>query len=350
MKHILMLLAITIISVGLWANPVSPKFVSEIWFTAESHCMLEIYPQYIGTFELNKVIFFNGDTQAQLPADLQMPGNDSLLVVDATALMPALNYDPMGDTLQTKYRMEEGWDIDSDYCCWGEAIANDVNPPEVGQSIVMARGSGHDGLAFMWCKDEPPTPGIFAYSPQARATLRVRCINQNGNPVPNVPISHSNFYPFLGYTDTEGVLVDSVLAGRLDLRILHPETNQVLYQQSRWLEPHHETAVNLVITMTDNAEYVIPVASGTLFIAYPNPFDQSQTATLTLSYQGKAKLDRHSYVKIYNLKGQYITEFKMPPNGKTNWKPGSDISSGMYFVRLINGNRIQESLTLQVIK
>jgi hypothetical protein len=102
--------------------------------------------------------------------------------------------------------------------------------------------------------------------------------------------------------------------------------------------------------MTGNSEQITPVTAATGLCAYPSPFNLSSKHYLTLYYQGKTKLTKQNIIKIYNLKGQYLTQIQMPSSGKVNWNPPAELSSGWYLLRLISGNRILSSTSLQVIK
>ncbi len=110
-----------------------------------------------------------------------------------------------------------------------------------------------------------------------------------------------------------------------------------IYAQGQWLDSFRDVFTYLAVTaVTENAP--APVF---LLTNYPNPFNPETTIQYSLNNPGEVCLE------IYNLKGQKVKTLVdaqvSAGSHSTVWKgetdSGKDVSSGVYFLRLVSGQQ-----------
>jgi hypothetical protein len=339
-------------SICLIANPNEPNIISELWYADNGHLMMEIFPHYfsIGLPDSTEVGFFDGTTYVPLPDSIVIQ-DYQILVLDVDEVLPALDLNPEEDSLFT-YINYNGYHMLVEGLKWGNGTGVVLRPLQANQSFVQYWQHDPEGVWTRWYKDAPPTPGTSPNNPIARDTLRIVVRNQHGNPIPNLPVYQVPYssWGLYGYTDTSGVFVDTLYAGYHYFVIRSPETNEIVFQHGFYLEPNVTTTIPVTITMTDNNDDYIPVEPDMLFRAYPTPFNRKENNAITFEYRGNPKLRTNSSIRLYDNKGRFITKIDMPRAGKTIWEPDSNLSTGMYFARLISGNHILDTTALILLK
>jgi hypothetical protein len=349
MKFILLAWVIIFIAAALPANPVIPQIVSEMWFDESGHLMVEFCSSYyyFNSVPFSDMYIVHGGSEFSIPQAGGV-GYNYPQVLDLTALVPELNLDPLSDTLWVQFDYQDGWGGYS-YISWGDDFGYSAQAPQPGESLVLC----HTFFGYTPVKDNPPTPGTNPFQALARDTLRVVVTDQSGNPLPDVPVYCSNpgngFPPYTNYTDANGVFADTVYAGKTFIRVTHPQSNVPVSEQYYWLEPNAATVIPITIYTTAPADEVLPVARPGLK-AYPVPFNKQTAEAITFRYEGVIKLQKGSYIRLYDMKGRFVTQIGMSAKGEAHWQPDTGISSGTYFARLISGNRIMDTATLTVTK
>jgi hypothetical protein len=351
MKVILVCLFL-LFSICLIANPNGPNIISELWYADNGHLMMEICSHYFSGWlpDSTEVGFSDGSTYVPLPDSIVIQ-DYQIVVLDVDEVLPALDFNPEEDTLST-YINDNGYHMLVEALKWGNGTGVNLRPLQANQSFVQYWQHDPEGVWTRWYKDAPPTPGTSPNNPIARDTLRIVARNQHGHPIPNLPIyRHPNSsWGLYGYTDTNGVFVDTLYAGYYYFVIRNPETNEIVFQHGFYLEPNVTTTIPITISLTGNDDNYIPVETGMQFRAYPTPFNRKENNAITFEYKGYSKLISNSYIRLYDNKGRFITQIDMPRVGKTIWEPGSSISSGMYFARMISGNHILDTTSLILLK
>ncbi len=351
MKVSLVIFNLLLLFSALLANPWSTAVLSEVWFADNGHLFVELYtpPVYITNY--NQVQIAHGDTIACVTDSVEINFNNNIpYVVDVSELEPGLIFDPAGDTLRIRMPMGTEY-YEMDGVSWGYG-QYEIRPPLPGQSLVKAHPDYFTAMDIGWFKDEPPTPGLYPYNTVARDTIVILVTNTDGIPLQHFPLYLSDVYYICGYTNSSGIFVDTLKAGRLPVRLKHPDNNTVLYNQCFWLEPNETTFIPIEIDYQptlNNDENVPPITEKGLR-AYPTPCNLKTAKYLTFAFDGNTKLNINSHLKIYDTKGRYICRIPMSAKGTACWKPSRDISSGIYFARLINGNRILDTIPLTIVK
>jgi len=337
----------------IYANPSPPQVVSEVWFAENGHFMMELSsssPSSYPVFDMSDIYLNTHNWLSHIPLSGSIVFGGGV-VVDITALIPEMVFNPEDDTLEIYY-YSSGQLYFSNSIQWGEDFnTHNINAPNPGQSLVFC----HTFNGYEVFKEEPPTPGSHPYTALARDTLRVIVTDQYGNPISGAPVFLSiNMRPWVPnsyrVTDADGVLADTLYAGKCLVRVKHPQTNTIIFEQTYWLEPNQTTTIPIQISMTGVNDNTAPALSATELKAYPSPFNLSKHEMITFQYDSKTKLLSKSYIKIYDAKGRFVCQIPMSDKVTASWKPDKDISSGMYFARLISGNRIVDTTTFIVIK
>lgn len=348
MKAIIITISLLVIMTALLSNPIMPMVMSEVWFTDSGHCMVEFYP-WILTISADTVLFFiNGDVQEPFYYNFSALPQDSVLVVDITEEIPNISFNQAEDGMSIGIPSTSGLFVLEGFS-WGDSFNNSINPPLPGQSMVQGYNNYYDEFQhWAWYKSQSPTPGCTGGIDID--TVIVVVTNQFGEPVPKVPIYDYNEFAYSDSTDFDGKFTTTMLAGRYKLKVLHPESNIVVHDQLYWLEPNQTTTIPIQINLTANEDNTAPVMPKTGLKAYPSPFNIKTADAVSFQYNGSSKLRGESVIRIYDIKGRYISSVSMSAKGTASWKPNRDIGSGIYFARLISGNRILDTATISIIK
>jgi hypothetical protein len=349
MKGIILMVGLLAVCSMAFANPaiMYEDVVSEVWFNAEGHLMVEFAP-FGGAIHLNSLAISHGDYREFIPDSTLISWESPLVVRDITALMPHMIFNPEDDSLVVLLSYYDQFYY-ADYLKWGNSFSNNsINPPLPGQSIAKYfewRDSDWGlYLEKYITKDAPPTPGTLAYLPVARSVVKVRVIDLNSKPVPYV-MCDNVYDDSLSFTDINGEFILVRHPGKYRLVLQHPITNETAFDQYYWLEPNDTLTVSIQIDMP---AYPYDKIKG--LHAYPMPFNFTQSDKITFRYYGQAEIKGDSYIKLYDIKGRYITKIPMGAKGFTDWVPPSGIVSGTYLAQMVSGNRILDTTTISIIK
>jgi len=346
MKAIFIFLITLVLTAGLWANPALPEsgIISEVWFADNGHLMVELCTMNIYDISLNHLTIEHSGYREAF-SDSTIIIDTSGVVIDFTDKMPGMSFNPAGDLLCILANNDNRDLYILDSLSWGEGEFVNTHPPLPGQSMARYRNNWDSVWYYhlSWVKDEPPTPGTNCYRPVARSVLKVKVTDQNNDPVPYVFI---DYFPNSGLTDAKGELSVSILPQRTWLYVKHPITNADVLYENYWVEPNDTLIVPIQITMP--SPYPYTAIKG--FHVYPSPFNINKDVRINFVYYGKQKLGYGGYVKLYDTKGRFIKQIGFSYKGTACWRPSSDMHSGMYLARVINGNRIIDTTTFIIIK
>jgi hypothetical protein len=341
-----------IISAG-YANAALPQtsILSEVWFTENGHLMVEFSTMGMNSIPLNEIVVINSGEQEYREAfqDSTIIIDSSAVVIDITETMPNMVFNPDGDTLIIGHMYNNDLENYSylDRLIWGNDPFSDTNPPQPGQSMAHSVKWTEYNYEmwpyFKWVIDEPPTPGTNCFNPVARSLLKVKITDLNNDPVPYALLF---FYSVTDncLTDENGELNEPIFPGRFDISIQHPIYAESVLNQIYMVEPYDTLSIPLQITMPGS----YPYDNLKKLRAYPVPYNRRKAYFLTFKYYGEIKKD--SYIKLYDIKGRFISKIPFDTNGFINWHPDEAIGSGMYFARMINGNKIVDTATITIIK
>lgn len=122
------------------------------------------------------------------------------------------------------------------------------------------------------------------------------------------------------------------------------------FGQSIWSSGQYEAFIGVSSILVHNEDEVLPISTIHKIHTFPNPFSKSTTIKYNLQKAGKVSL------KIYNTKGQLVKTFtdnlKKAGDNTETWYADSDshekLSSGVYFIRLQQGNETKTSKVLYI--
>ncbi len=327
----------------LIANPMGFLIVSEYWLNAENEMLVELCPSYPNNppdIPLSNIQFTYNGLTAVIPNTTDSLTYGSPLVINMSELNPPLIYNSWEGGPISVSLINSG-----EYYYEGEQFEGFPGP---GNSYVHCYSSADMG-SWYWAMETPPTPGLYPYFPQSRGTLRVYCHDQFGNPIPNVHLIVSPG----GYiiTDINGIAQVTTYCCSYTIYAHYPELwHDLVYTTQTGVQINETTQIDIPISVVANEDpTALPVANTGLKI-YPVPFNQKQNSDLCFQLPKNMKKSRQAKLKIYNAKGQFVTELKFPKEGLLRWQPDKDTSSGVYTVRLLCDNRIVETTHFSLLK
>ncbi len=360
LKVIILIICLGIIISALYSNPcvIFEGILSEVWFADNGHLMMEFYSLSMPEINLNTLTIVHGDYQENFPDSVVVNHESAPSVVDITALMPGMVFNPEEDSLTVKIPLHGNY-YWFDSLKWGNSSGANITPPMPGQSLVhniawientWSAWTMPGDVLFedTWVKDSPPTPGTQCFEAVARSNIKVIVTDQNNDPVPFVPILHKYSGKYNLYTDSQGIYTDVSTAGKYHLSLKHPVTGEIIHDQYYWLEPNQTKEIPISVNIEPGTP--IPPIPDNLR-AFPSPFNIQKTynRTMYFQYSGAAKLANNSYIKVYDIKGRYVSKIPMTGNGISRWNIREELKSGMYFARLISGSRVIKTTTFTVI-
>lgn len=333
------------LSLALVANPVPIQFVSELWFDESGDLHAELCSNYAPMENLS-LRCFDGTNYETLPNPISIPGEMDIILMNLSQSFPSLDWSPTMGELEVAYSQNgEVYDTVI-YCVW--------NPnwrPELGQSFVAVYdiGAWFDS-AYLWTKEQPPTPGTYPFYTCARAPLNITCLDQFDNPVPNAAVWVYSNSSESGHTDAQGFFATECMCHNIKIQVFHPQTNELCYDQFHSFEP--DVPVNITVSMyiTENDDMVLPSLPIKGLEVFPNPFIAKHNDRLTLRFDGDQKILTGSSVIVYNIRGQEISRIEMQANEEKSWIPERSIPSGTYLMKLTKGDKTYGSQVLKIIR
>ena len=59
---------------------------------------------------------------------------------------------------------------------------------------------------------------------------------------------------------------------------------------------------------------------------------------------------KNTSIRVYNSKGQYLTELRPDSRGEINWQPEKNLAAGVYLFRLLKDKRILTTHHLNIVR
>jgi len=345
MKHLL-LLVLLFGTTALLANPMIFRMLSEYWFDTEGDMFVELSCNDHSPHNTT-LRFGDGTHLLELPQPMTIPGDPEAFYFNLSQALPGLNLDRLGGQLTVEYEYAE-----NEFSPVGEANWEGGNAPVSGKSLVAVydtSGEGYDP-SDVWTWEVPPTPGSSPFHTIARGSLNVTCTNQFGNPVPKARVNVISRYSDSGVTDAEGVFSTSCICHSINIQVIHPQTNEMAYQQVHNFFPGNTVNIQVNMTVTGNDDPTLPAAPLKGLEAFPNPFIKRQHDKISLVFDGSKEVLNGADVRIYNLRGQVVAIIPMHASEENNWIPERDLPSGIYLLKLTKNNQNYGTYTIRILK
>jgi hypothetical protein len=330
MKRVIMALFILAAFTIALANPIEYKLVGKLWFSQDDELMLQFRQMLCG--QDDKTVTISDGT------------NIHIEIVNFSQPEPPIMTIPAGFfSRDAGYLSVSVGDFSPEEISWGASTDNHFCPLEGTQTATQLLIYNPESSYYKFAKDYNPTCGS-EFNTLARSTINVHVRNQNGTPVPAYPITLDMMYPPAFYTDADGNASFSYYSAKLNLRLLYPNSWIAECDTTFFAEPDETYNIDFQITSVAADDQYISSPSGT-FSTYPSVLRQNNSY-VNLVYNGK--LGATAQVKLYDLKGRLIMSQEYPGNDMAIQLPR--LSSGIYFLRLCDGERVLGSSKLTVLK
>jgi len=341
MKILITCLFIIIVGI-LFANPIQPVFISELYFENDSWT-LELYDYYsISLLSNLDGCYLESSTDSVYFNDGIIWNENLVFVVDENDMQESFSINPNGDEILFVNEQEDIYDQIS--------FGDNVNPPLPGQSLVrihLYTGPPMYEEYFLLVKESNPSIGFDPYSVSTYGIFTGYVYDSLLNPVENVQLEG---YPPLGYGSPE-IVTDQNGYFNADLPGMNYDFNvHLLYLASIdtmvTIEPDSINYYEFIFedyVSSDDVEIELPPSYYNL-TNHPNPFNPSTEITFNLDTQITDSFE----IQIFNSKGQKITTLpinlstshqisNIEWNGKNSL--GKSCPSGVYLYKLISGNK-----------
>jgi len=319
------------------ANPVEPKYFSEIQFR-ESGWIIELFIMDLS--RPDSIYITSKSDTAYLKPDCLIPYDYCLLTNDS--LLSNLEIDPTNDTISI-YIHDYGFPDD-------QMILGTI-PFDSSQSLSRKLEYGITGTDF-WYVDGSPTLGFENDTVNAMGVINFQILDNTGIPIPNVGLYRGIRFDgstwgdsIFVYTDSLGVLVYNAYArnnyfifikdGYINTDTLFFVAPDNIYNITLIMIPEIQ-GIEISSRQIASRYYLSP--------AYPNPFNSSTNFHCTLPEDGFVILS------VYSLTGDLVADlfkgYRYAGNYRVSWNAG-DIPSGIYLINLTTRNRsIQQKCIL----
>jgi len=333
MKQFVLFIVISlfIIKLEVSANPVTPKYFSEIQFR-ESGWIIELFIMDLSAQPDSAYITSKSDTAYLKPGCL-IPYDYCLLTNDS--LLSNLEIDPMNDTISL-YLNIYNISFPDDQMIIGKL------PLEPSQSLCRKVGDSY--TPDIWYIDNSPTLGFENDTVNAMGNIQFNVIDTPGSPIPFVDIYLG--IRFDGSTWGDSIIITTDSVGFIDYHY-YATTKYFKFLKDGYIEKdtvlmlYPDSIITATITLEpagqgiNNSETQI-ASNFYLSRAYPNPFNNSTNFHYTLPEDGFVILS------VFSLTGGLVAElfkgYRYAGNYRVNWNAG-DIPSGIYLINLTTRNR-----------
>jgi hypothetical protein len=330
----LILICMLISTLSLFANPVSPVMLSEVYMDNASW-WIELSPHWFSLSPGDSIRISNQSSSIQCCVEDSLNVGDCFVVYSTQypSLLPPFT------TLSIAIGGNGNWsyidfnlDIPSSY-------PNNCIP---GQSLVY-QVFGQFGDYFEFCAEASPTPGTSPNQVTTFGTLYGYVRDRNMVPVPNARINYS--WNTLIYSDANGYYNITGLCGC-------QYTFQVHIQNTLYAEQD----INIIPGQIINHDFV-------LSDYWISNQDQTQDQTLPVMISSNpihagdnVKFDIGNsvingiVVNIYNIKGEIVAKlYSTQTSGEISLRLPSKLATGIYLYHLGDGHKILKKGKITVI-
>lgn len=339
MKKLMTCLFIIFVSL-LFANPLEPVFISELYFE-DGNWILEIYDYYsLSLFTNLDGCYLKSSTDSVYFNDGITWNENFVFVVDANDMQNSFTINPEGDEIIFAYEQENIYDQIS----FGE----NVNPPLAGQSLVRIHYYSDPPLYlefFLLVKENQPSLGFDPFSVSSYGTFTGYVYDSLMNPVENVQLEG---YPPLGYGSPEIVTDDNGyfnadLPGmnyNFNVHLLYLATIDTIVTIEPDTQNYYEFVFENYVSSDDTEISLAP--SYFNLSNHPNPFNPSTE----ISFQLTTEITESMEIQIFNSKGQKVKQLVsdqlLAGQHTVVWNSdddhGNPVTSGVYFYKLVSGD------------
>lgn len=357
MKKLLVIAALFLLWAGLSANVLIPRYIARVWFDDSDACHVMFGEEaWWEDFDVLDLSFTTSAGTFYLPDDYQQP-EEPFFVIN-------LNQEIPGFSIQ---RNEDFLDIDLPYHDFPESLRwglqsdlnIDIRPLTPGQAAVQIRipvyiGHGEYDSCIIWAKDNQPT-NPESYEAIASYTLSVHLEDDGGVPAALFPVyssifgnAQANELHYVGTTDNSGNWSFANYAIRRSILVKDPRTGDSVIQELLFPEPEETIQLNGIVNpvSVNDPQQTPPIGKLNL---YPSLFGPSTERSLTLNYESVIPLSQVASLRLYDLRGRYISSKEMPISGLTHWEL-PDLPSGIYFISLTQNDRILDRSRITIFK
>ncbi|PKN78953.1 MAG: hypothetical protein CVU48_06755 [Candidatus Cloacimonetes bacterium HGW-Cloacimonetes-1] len=342
MKALLICVTAMLFLGALWANPITPRALSRVWFDSAGDFNVSFgydagsyYLEYLPSMAFSTTAgTFNWPAGFVFPVSLPW-------AVNLSQTLPGFTINRTEDRFSVTDSLLYGgtW---HEALSWGPQndLSIDLHPLTEGQSAAQVFVQGMDTTIAVWAKDI----GVSPYSnPSHLYTLNVHA-DAAGNPAPEVPIRYSfssylstYFFPY--YSDLNGNWSTSIYAARTRLMIHDPITQLAVVDTILFPEPDEVIQINAEVSSVGIDDPFLVATPGILMM-YPSVLNSSSDNTLKLSYDGASSLSTGAEIHLYDLRGRKLLTASFPAKGKMEWNLPY-LANGIYFISLTDtGKRI----------
>ena len=333
MKQFVLFIVISlfIIKLEVSANPVEPKYFSEIQFR-ETGWIIELFTMNLYPQPDSIYITSKSDT-AYLKPGCIIPYDYCLLTNDS--LLSNLEIDPTNDTISIYLNIY-------DYGFPDDQMILGTIPFDSSQSLCRKAGDAY--TSDIWYVDNSPTLGFENDTVNATGNIQFDVIDTPGSSIPFVDIYLG--IRFDGSTWGDSIIITTDSVGFIDYHY-YATTKYFKFLKDGFIEKdtvlmlYPDSTITATITLESTGQGInnseTQIASNFyLSRAYPNPFNSSTNFNYSLPEDGFVILS------VFSMTGGLVAElfkgYRYAGNYRVNWNAGN-ISSGIYLINLTARNR-----------
>lgn len=344
MKKIILTISTLFIILILWANPLPRPSVilSEIYFDDNGNWFIELlYSDAQQDYMSIDSIWIESSTGISRIRRFNITGTTGLIIVRNDSLLSNLYINPLRDSIQINYTMNENrYKFLGNPIIYGDLVNSHFNSPRKGQSIAGV--PPYFQYNDLYSTDKSPTIGMVNDTIGMCGTIHGHIYDKN-----NQLLSMTDGWFDNAETD---IYIYPKAGGSYSTRLYSKrnQINQLFYYTSRSegyfinitpinVSMQPDSVVSIDIHLQDQLKVGINelnTGSESILKIFPNP-----VTGLTLNYEiGIPVNSTHCYIDLVNLNGQKKEQFIITENkGKISLP--SNIENGVYFVNLYANNR-----------
>ncbi|MCK9557904.1 MAG: T9SS type A sorting domain-containing protein [Candidatus Cloacimonetes bacterium] len=325
-----LLIVIFMIATALVANPLPSILVQQIYFDANEDLIMQL--GYLCASFAGGTLTVSDGTNTASYTILEDDFQNYPVDVNLSTLMPDLNV-----CCESGYLSFDNMNpYDLEEVRWGYNDDCDVTPLTGSQSIYQYYDSRHNGwesyTVKTWAKSDSPD-NVQDYCCNTHATVHVYIENNQSEPVEGAKIFYMDDLNLCCLTDAAGNATIQLGARNTLLSVKAPDASgDALCWDRFFLEPNQVLELSATIDYSSVDDSVIPEAGAALML---KPSVLRPGNTMLVEY-GKA-LESKADLNLYDIKGRFIrtVNYREALSYDTQ-----GLSSGIYFLRLMQGTRI----------
>ena len=339
MKKILLTIITLFIVLIIRANPLPSPTVSlsEMYFDDNGNWVLELLYSNVQQDRMPiDSIWIETSTGISKIRRFNMTGKSGLIIVRNDSLLSNLSINPLRDSIQINYSMNENrYKFLGNPIIYGDLVNSHFNSPRKGQSIAV-------GLMGVYSIDKSPTIGMVNDTIGMCGTIYGHIYDKNNQLLSITSGWFDNVETDIYiYPKADGSYSTRLFSKRNQIKELFYYTSRsegyYINISPIDVSMQPDSIVSVDIHLLDELKVGINelnTGSESILKIFPNPL-----TGLTLNYEiGIPVNSTRCYVDLVNLNGQKTGRFIISENQGTIHLP-STIENGVYFVNLYANNR-----------